>query len=163
MSFSFTRLHPLKCVDECLFEEWSLSKGLSDPAIQTIASSPAQMIADQFQWAGHAIGAPISVDDPAGSPALHTRLIGARPNPANPSATIAFNIARRGHVTLKVFDVSGRLVKSLIDEAMDARMEPFEVVWDGTNDAGQSVGSGVFFYQLEAPGYSSAKKLVILK
>jgi hypothetical protein len=163
MSFSFIRLFPLKCVDECLFNEWSISKGLSDPSIQTIANSPAQMISDMFAWAGHPIGAPIAIEDPGGSPALHTRLIGARPNPANPSATITFSLARTGDVSLKVFDVSGRLIRTLIDGVVESSPEAFEVVWDGTNDAGQRVGSGVFFYQLQAPGYTSSKTLVILK
>jgi hypothetical protein len=162
MSFSFIRLHPLNCVDECQYDEWSISKGNSDPN-QTIAASPAQFIADMFNWGGHAIGAPIGVDDPPGSPALRTQLIGARPNPANPSATISFTLARKGDVSLKIFDVGGRLVRTLVDGEMEATSTATEVVWDGLNDAGQRVGSGVFFYQLEAPGYTSAKKLVILK
>ncbi|MGD8395683.1 MAG: hypothetical protein PVF43_09425 [Candidatus Eiseniibacteriota bacterium] len=162
MSFSFIRLHPLNCVDECQYNEWSLSKGTSDPN-QTIAASPAQFIADMFGWGGHAIGAPIGVDDPPGSPALRTQLIGARPNPANPSATISFTLAHKGDVTLKIFDVGGRLVRTLVDGELEATSAATEVIWDGLNDAGQRVGSGVFFYQLEAPGYTSAKKLVILK
>ena len=95
-------------------------------------------------------------------PGLATQLIGARPNPANPAATISFSLAQKGAVKLRIFDVSGRLVRTLVDEVLEAG-EPHEVAWDGTSDSGRSVGSGVFFYQLDAPGYTSAKKLVILK
>ena len=164
MSFSFPRMHPLRCDDECLFEDWSLSAGYHTDtnASQTVANSPAQLIADMFAWANKSIGAPIGVPS-VEAPRLATKLIGARPNPANPSATITFSLAQKGHVSLKVFDVGGRLVRTLIDDVYESAAEPFEAVWDGKNNNGQHVGSGVFFYQLDAPGYSSAKKLVILK
>jgi hypothetical protein len=166
MSFSFPRMHPLRCDDECLFQDWSVSAGYwgSEPenAHQTVERSPAQLIADLFVWGGHGQGSPIGVPVTE-SPALRTQLIGARPNPANPSATITFSLAKQGNVSLKIFDVSGRLVRTLIEDAVEASAAPYEIVWDGTNNNGQHVGSGVFFYQLDAPGYTSSKKLVILK
>jgi flagellar hook assembly protein FlgD len=87
----------------------------------------------------------------------------AQPNPANPSARIRYTIAQKGHVQLRIFDVSGRLVRTLVDQVQDVAATPYERVWDGMNDQGQKVGSGVFFYQIDAPGFSSSKKLVILK
>jgi hypothetical protein len=66
-------------------------------------------------------------------------------------------------VSLKIFDVSGHLVRTLVDEVREPAADGFEAVWDGTNDGGQKVGSGVFFYQIDAPGFTSSKKLVILK
>jgi hypothetical protein len=153
MGADFARINSLNCTDECTFFDWTLSGG---------ADSPAQLIADLFAWANLPIGAPIGVPEGA-SPARRTRLIGARPNPANPSARITYSLARRGRVSLRIFDVSGRLVRTLVDGVVEAAAEPYEVGWDGTNDAGRPVGSGVFFYQLDAPGYSSAKKLVIVR
>jgi flagellar hook assembly protein FlgD len=87
----------------------------------------------------------------------------AQPNPANPSARIRYTIAEKGRVTLRIFDVSGRLMRTLVDEVKDATSAGYEVVWDGTTDAGQKVGSGVFFYQIDTQAFTSAKKLVILK
>jgi len=87
----------------------------------------------------------------------------ALPNPANPTATIRFAIAEKGPVSLRIFDVSGRLVRTLVDQVIAPAAEPFAVVWDGKNDAGDRVGSGVFFYQIDAPGFAAAKKLVILR
>jgi hypothetical protein len=150
---SVVRTHNLKCTDGCLFEDW------------TLGGATSQLVADLFQWAGAScqLGTVIAVEDPDTAPGLATQLIGARPNPANPSATITFSLAQKGAVKLRIFDVSGRLVRTLVDDVFDASSEAFEFVWDGTNDKGQHVGSGVFFYQLDAPGYTSAKKLVILK
>jgi hypothetical protein len=153
LGISTVRLHQLNCSDECLFEEWQLGGG---------PDSPAQLIADIFAWANLPIGNPIAA--PAGpAPRLQTRLIGSRPNPANPSATVTFSLAERGDVRLVVYDVNGRLVRVLIEDVLDASAEPYEVVWDGRDGAGRQVASGVFFYQLDAPNYTLARKLILLK
>jgi hypothetical protein len=145
------RTHDLKCTDTCLFQDW------------TLGGATAQLISELFAWAGKPIGAPIAVGD-AGQPTpLVTKLLGVRPNPANPSATIRFTLAERGRVQLRIYDVSGRLVRVLVDAVLDAGQEPYEVVWNGATDRGGRVSSGVFFYALDAPGYRSAKKLVILE
>ncbi|MGD8396739.1 MAG: hypothetical protein PVF43_14815, partial [Candidatus Eiseniibacteriota bacterium] len=147
MGVSFARVFDLNCVDECGFFDW------------TVSGDAADMISDMTAWANRPFGSPIGVPNQE-SPALRTQLIGARPNPANPSARITYSLAHKGHVSLRIFDVSGRLVRTLIDGVVESSPEAYEVTWDGMNDAGQRVGSGVFFYQLDAPGYTSAKKLV---
>jgi hypothetical protein len=84
------------------------------------------------------------------------------PNPFNPVTTIDYSIARAGHVSLKVYNVAGQLVRTLVDEAQSPeQVKP--VIWDGRNDAGQSVSSGVYFYKLVAKGFTQTKKLVLLK
>ena len=83
------------------------------------------------------------------------------PNPMNPVARIDYSVKQEGRVTLRVFDVSGRLVATLVDRLMPAGNH--YVVWDGRNAAGKSVASGVYFYQIEAGGFKAAKKLVVLK
>ena len=121
------------------------------------------MVIDIFTWAGKAINTTQIGIEPAAAPRLVNELYQAQPNPANPSATIRYTIAQKGHVSLMIFDVSGRLVRTLVDQVQEPATTPFEVVWDGLNDGGQRVGSGVFFYQIDTPGFSSSKKLVILK
>jgi flagellar hook assembly protein FlgD len=81
----------------------------------------------------------------------------------NPTAKIVYTVGKSGRVWLRVFDASGRVIRTLVDQYLDARDKPYEVIWDGTNDRGQRVSSGVFLYQLEAAGYRSAKKIVILR
>lgn len=151
MSFAFAELNPLNCVDQCLFDDYKIN------------GENAELVIDIFQWAGCPINAnPVGID-PAAAPRFVNELYQAQPNPANPSATIRYTIARQGHVSLKIFDVSGRLVRTLVDQVQEPATAPFEAVWNGMNDGGQHVGSGVFFYQIDAPGFSSSKKLVILK
>lgn len=83
------------------------------------------------------------------------------PNPFNPSTTIAFETPSSGHVRLDVFDVRGRRVRTLVDESMPAGAHL--VTWDGRDNAGNTAGSGVYFYRLAAGGKSEAKKMMILK
>jgi len=96
-------------------------------------------------------------------PVMVTSLGQAFPNPMNPAAKISFSVAKSGKVSLRIFDVSGRLVRTLVDENKLASPKPYEIIWDGTNDQGETVSSGVFFYQLETAGFRSAKKIVILR
>jgi hypothetical protein len=153
MSVSFSELYPLNCVDECLFDDFSVN------------GEAAELVIDLFQWSNTCPinASPVGVEEPAGAPRFTNALFQAQPNPANPSATIRYAIAEKGRVTLRIFDVGGRLVRTLVDEVQHPVEGSFEVVWDGTNDQGQRVGSGVFLYQIDAPGFTAAKKLVILK
>jgi flagellar hook assembly protein FlgD len=60
-----------------------------------------------------------------------------------------------------IYDVNGRQVRTLVNGTMDAGTH--QVVWDGTNDDGHKVGSGVYWSQMKAGSYVSSKKMVILK
>jgi flagellar hook assembly protein FlgD len=86
----------------------------------------------------------------------------AYPNPMNPTTRIQFtNETEGGKVTLQIFDVTGRLVKTLVNGNLTAG--PHEVVWDGTTDSGSSTPSGMYFYKMTAGNFVSAKKLVVMK
>jgi hypothetical protein len=83
------------------------------------------------------------------------------PNPFNPFTRITFSVAVPGGVALRIYDISGRPIRTLVDGWRDA--ERYEVAWDGRDDTGNAVASGVYFYQLEAPGHTEAKKMVLLR
>jgi len=83
------------------------------------------------------------------------------PNPFNPRTAIKFSLAADGPAKLVIYDVNGRQVKTLVQGRQTAG--PHEIVWDGTNDAGHTVGSGVYWSKLTAGDYSSNKKMVVLK
>ncbi len=83
------------------------------------------------------------------------------PNPFNPSTSISFQLPSPSRALLEIFDVRGSLVRTLADETMSAG--PHQVEWNGRDDGGGIVGSGVYFYRLTAGGHSQAKKMVILK
>jgi C1A family cysteine protease len=84
------------------------------------------------------------------------------PNPFNPTTAIDYAIKERGHVTLKVYNVAGQLVRTLVDENQ-APSSMRQVMWHGRNDAGQPVSSGVYFYRLVTKGFVETKKMVLLK
>ena len=109
-----------------------------------------------FYW-GDAV--PTSV--PTTPKKFHDALVQNFPNPFNPATTIAFSLARRGHVVLAIYDVRGALVRTLVNETRTAG--DYRIEWDGRNNAGTSVSSGVYFYRLSASGFRSTKKMVLLK
>lgn len=83
------------------------------------------------------------------------------PNPFNPTTTIRYSIKQRGHVSLKIYDIEGRLVRTLEDGVKEARS--YEKVWDGRNDRGEAVSSGIYFYRLRSNGFSRTRKMVLLR
>ena len=83
------------------------------------------------------------------------------PNPFNPVTRLKFGLKEKGHVRIRIYDVSGRLVRILIDEIRDAGS--YETVWDGTNDGGRATASGIYFCRMEAPDYERTLKMVLLR
>ncbi len=83
------------------------------------------------------------------------------PNPFNPVTTIKFALKEKGHVSLKIYDIAGRLVKTLVNEVRRAGYH--EERWDGTNNRGANVASGVYFYRFRAGGFEDTKKTVLLR
>ena len=93
---------------------------------------------------------------------LVTRLYNASPNPFREGTAIQLDIASAaGSISLKVHDVSGRVVCSLEPEV--TRSGRHTVTWDGTNDSGQHVASGVYFISLEAGGVRDSGRVVYLR
>jgi hypothetical protein len=83
------------------------------------------------------------------------------PNPFNPQTVIQFDLAKPGSVRLAIFTLSGRLVRTLVSEPMAARRHA--VTWNGTNEQGRRVASGLYAYRLDTPGTVASRKLVLLK
>jgi hypothetical protein len=83
------------------------------------------------------------------------------PNPFNPSTTIAFAAAVDGPVSLKVYDVSGRLVRVLLEG--EIRAGRHEAHWNGKNDRGTPSASGVYFYQLVTGRVELTRRMILLR
>ncbi|MBK9471248.1 MAG: T9SS type A sorting domain-containing protein [bacterium] len=86
----------------------------------------------------------------------------ACPNPFNPQTTISFDLPRQTRATLRVYDVTGRLVRTLLGGGT-AREGRNEVVWNGLDAGGRPVSSGVYFYVLEAGEFTDSKRMVLTK
>jgi hypothetical protein len=97
-------------------------------------------------------------DLPAGHP---TVLEQNAPNPFNPVTRISFYLERGGRVTLRIFDVAGRLVTTLVDRDLPAG--PHSVTWRGHDDRGRQVATGVYFYALRSSKNVLTRSMVLLK
>jgi hypothetical protein len=93
----------------------------------------------------------------APSLALHPNV----PNPFNPSTVIPFELEHAGRVLLRVYDVRGSLVRTLLDERRPAG--PGSSLWDGRDDRGRRVSSGVYVCRLSSGGRTATQKLVLVK
>jgi len=90
-----------------------------------------------------------------------TEFLGCAPNPFNPVVVARYTLAQREHVTLRVFDVRGRMVRELVNSSLGAGN--YSARWDGRTNSGGIAPSGVYFMRLDAGTYSAIKKLVLLK
>ena len=83
------------------------------------------------------------------------------PNPFNPTTTINFDLPTKTDVRIKVFNVLGQVVNTLVDQTLEAGS--YKVDWDGTNQAGAHAASGVYFYRIVAGDFVETKKMMMLK
>ena len=103
----------------------------------------------------------LSPADPTAILPTEFRLYAASPNSFNPSTTIAYDIASNTHVRLRVFNSLGGLVTTLMDNA--ASRGRYQVIWKGTDESGNSAGSGIYFLRLESPIFTSAQKMILIR
>jgi hypothetical protein len=97
----------------------------------------------------------------AAGPANHMDLAQSYPNPFNPLCTIRYDISRAGNVSLRVFDVDGSLVCTLVDSWREPGV--YSAVWDGKDASGAPLASGVYFYSIKADDFVATRKMVLLK
>jgi hypothetical protein len=102
----------------------------------------------------------VGTDVPVGE--YKNLLTHAYPNPFNPVTTISYSVKETGPVSIRVYNVAGKVVRTLLDKELEAGAEG-KVVWDGTNDVGSKCASGVYFYRIQAPGFRAGRKMVMLK
>jgi len=101
-------------------------------------------------------------DGPSGVPGARTVLFQNTPNPFNPRTTVRYQLGEAAHVKLRIYDVAGRLVRTLVDAPQVA--ESYEVVWDGQSDLGEVASSGVYWARMStSAGFSASTKMVVLK
>jgi hypothetical protein len=82
------------------------------------------------------------------------------PNPFRPSCTIQYDLPTAQIVTLRVFDVTGTVVRTLVNARQEAG--PHRELWDGRAGDGTALPSGVYFYRLEAGDFVATRKMVLL-
>jgi len=103
-----------------------------------------------------------STPAPAPPPVPDTRLDQNEPNPFNPTTTIRYTVARDEKVHLAVYDIAGRLVRTLVNRRVPGGVER-AAVWDGTDRFGVRVRSGVYFYKIATPSFTQTRKMTMIK
>ena len=112
---------------------------------------------DVFTWFDN-----IPNDDVSGTPTPKSYNLAQNfPNPFNPSTLIKFDMKDKGFVALKVYNVAGQLVRTLVNGTKDAGSHT--ITWDGKNNRGGAVASGIYFYKMETKDFSQTKKMVMLR
>ena len=92
----------------------------------------------------------------------HTSLLGNYPNPFNPQTTISFSVSESSSfVTLDIYNVKGQQVRTLVNEQLTSGF--YSYIWDGKNNAGRSVTSGIYFYKMQNSDYTRTRKMILLK
>lgn len=103
----------------------------------------------------------IEHDGAIAEPGLVTKLQGNYPNPFNPETIINFSVANESNVELTIYNIRGQRVNSLVNERI--KQGSHSAVWNGTDDSGKAVSSGIYFYIMQSDDYRSAKKMILLK
>jgi len=95
------------------------------------------------------------------TPNLQLRVISATPNPFNPRTTIKYELGKASHVRIGIYDARGTFVKLLSNEELEAGVH--YTTWNGTDQSGSIVGSGVYFFNIVSGGQIATAKIVMLK
>jgi len=83
------------------------------------------------------------------------------PNPFNPSTTISYDLPKRSLVTLGIYDLLGKQIKTLVNQSQDAGNKI--AMWNGTDNLGRPVSAGVYLYQIQAGDFTQTRKMLLLK
>ena len=84
------------------------------------------------------------------------------PNPFNPSTTIKYDLPKETRVKLEIYDILGQRIKTLINNEQQTAGF-YQLQWNGKNDFGVPVATGVYFYRIKADNFIKTKKMILLK
>lgn len=106
------------------------------------------------------IATPVGIEAPALAPGEFA-VLQNYPNPFNPVTTIVYQLPQRSMVKLAIYNTLGQKVRTLLDQPAEAGIH--SVMWNGRNDAGQPVASGIYVYRFEAGDYRKIQKMILLR
>ncbi len=140
--------------------EWPLPEDLSySNSTLLTASTSGGPIGDLYHWFPDAYET--SVEQKVASAPVDFALESNYPNPFNPTTTIYYRVNKPGLVKLTVYNLLGKKVATLVDQ--NKRAGRFSTTWDGMNDAGKQVSSGVYFYTLEMGDQMATHKMMLVR
>ncbi len=119
------------------------------------------IVKDYFKEANCYVASGVDEGSGSAAPPARSSLAQNMPNPFNPETAIRYSVASAGKVAIRIYNVNGALVRTLIDRVQTAG-EHVER-WNGTDDHGRPLPSGAYFYRLETQGFLDSKKLILLR
>jgi hypothetical protein len=134
---------------------------LDDDTYGSSVQSIGQATGGEMKYAAIDITFPASTPSASDEVSAPSMLSQNYPNPFNPTTNIAYNVAKAGKVSLEVYNVKGQLVKTLVNA--NQNVGGHTVVWNGDNNNGSKVSSGIYFYKLSNAGRNEMKKMVLMK
>jgi hypothetical protein len=148
-----SRIYAVSSVERILFEDTALVVVTGDGA-ESYEAETIKKVEFLWEFSG--------VHDPRGTAALlkAVHLFQNQPNPFSPETRIAFDLPQTGPLELMIYGVNGRLIRRLVKDTRQAGR--YTANWDGRDDAGKKAGSGIYFYQLTAPGVEESRQMILL-
>ncbi|MBL7961554.1 T9SS type A sorting domain-containing protein, partial [bacterium] len=125
--------------------------------------TPLSMERKNGQWSATVSGGTVGAfynSDVSAIPS-EFKLHGNYPNPFNPSTTISYEIPIQGKVVIKIYNTLGQEIRTLVNEVKPAGFH--KLVWDGRNNNGQSISSGLYIYRLQTDRFVKSHKMILLK
>lgn len=171
-TYDFLRFY----IDGSLLDEWSGEDDWSEEIYPVTSGTHIfewkyvkdtyVSIGDDCSWIDYIIFPPlnpeVSNDNISVIPTV-TKLYGNYPNPFNPETTISFNLTAEDaeNAEIIIYNIKGQKVKQLLNEALPAGKH--SVVWDGKDEKGKNVSSGVYFYKLKSDNFEQTRKMILMK
>ncbi len=85
------------------------------------------------------------------------------PNPFNPTTKIRYTIQKTGHIHLTIYNILGQQIRVLVDEELSASTNAYEVEWDGTDEMGRPVASGIYLYRIQQETYAKTRRMLLMR
>ena len=141
--------------------DWIGENSIFLASVESISNEtdPNFAIAGEVTWLSDVTGN-TQVASTADMPQEFT-LFANYPNPFNPSTTISFHLPSAENVSVRIYDVNGRVVRELMSQQLPTGSH--QVTWNGMNDKGEPVASGTYFYQLETSTFRDTRKMNLLR
>ena len=143
-------------IDDYQIDSLAIPIQLSKPEIVELINA----MVPKISWYVHS-GGGWKPTDPKGEIPAEFNVEQNFPNPFNPVTEIRYTLPRESYVNISIYNILGQKVKNLVDEYQSAGYKT--VKWNGKNDQGQNVASGVYFYKIKAGDFTKVKKMVIIK
>ena len=148
--------------DDIAWKVYSTEDGLSGNRVNSVIVD-----SDNIKWFGTDDGitsycddVPTSVETEKNSPASFS-VLGNFPNPFNPSTTIKFSVNSQNTVSLSIFGISGQKVRTLVNDRFTVGNH--SVLWDGKDETGNAVSSGIYFYRIMAGNLAETRKMMLVR